>query len=550
MNVQLFQAVDEWLAIDPDDETKAELTSLRERAAAGEAPSLTELQDRFAKTLEFGTAGLRGELGAGPNRMNRVVVARAAHAIGRFLLANQERFWAGRQRPLVVIGYDGRINSDVFARDSAELLAGLGLEVLLFADYAPTPVVAFTGRRLAAAASIMVTASHNPPRDNGYKVYLGGENGGSQLISPDDKAIATLIAATPLSRLPIMERSNQFGKLGYEAIAEYVDRAVELIPVKGPGRDQLKIGHTSLHGVGWETVSAIFERVGFSDTHPVVEQMRPDGRFPTVAFPNPEESGAMDLAFAAAERISADIVLANDPDADRLAVGLKVDDRWQLLTGDQVGLIFGWLLASQSVKGTMANSIVSSARLGKIATHFGLRYQQTLTGFKWISKVPGLSFGYEEALGYCVDPQHTPDKDGITAALLIAELASELKLAGKTLLDYLHQIDEAVGAEANGQISIRVSELSQISNLMGRIRANPPTELLGQEVYFEDLLAGVSLPPTDGVVLTTAGGIRVTVRPSGTEPKLKCYLSVTAASAEDAEARLQLLRAAMQQLLN
>lgn len=553
LDASLQAEIEEWLVIDPDPETRAELASLRDKAVGGETAAVSELVDRFGANLEFGTAGLRGELGAGPNRMNRLVVQRAAWALGQFLLANRARFWADRDRPLVVIGFDGRTNSDVFARDSAEILSGLDIEVGLFANHVPTPVLAFTGKRLASSASIMVTASHNPPRDNGYKVYLGGENGGSQLIAPDDRAIAEKILSLPVADLPKLRRVEVDPKLGFAELEAYLDRTAGLIAAAREARADLKICHTSLHGVGWQTVEALFSRVGFTDLHPVVEQMNPDGRFPTVTFPNPEEPGAMDLAYSTASRIGADLILANDPDADRLAVAVPDASReagWRMLTGDQVGLLLGWVMAAPGHGGTLANSIVSSARLGRIAKHFGLEYQQTLTGFKWISKVPKLRFGYEEALGYCVDPSATPDKDGISAALMIAELAAELHGQGKELPDLLAEIDEQIGAEATSQISIRVTDLAVIADIMSRLRTSPPTSLLGEQLHFEDLKLGRTLPATDGVVLHTDSGLRVTVRPSGTEPKLKCYLSTSAATASEAEARMLELRTAVEQLLH
>lgn len=547
----ITEAVNFWLSIDPDFETQSELRRLVELEATD------ELVDRFAQPLDFGTAGLRGELGAGPNRMNRVVVSRAAHAIGQFLLANQRRFWAGRERPLVAIGFDGRRNSDIFAKDSAEILAGLGIEVLLFGNHVPTPVLAFTGRAVDGAASIMVTASHNPAADNGYKVYLGGENGGSQLVAPDDAAIAQLIESESKVDPGSYLRSAVYETAGIEQIQEYVARAAELVSPEwglsdSSTRAQLRICHTSLHGVGWQTLKTLFHEVGFSDLNPVTEQMQPDARFPTVSFPNPEEAGAMDLSYQTASRIDADIVIANDPDADRLAVALPTKNGWHMLSGDQVGLILGRLFAERHPQTTqsLASSIVSSPRLGRLATARGLSYQQTLTGFKWISKVPNLGFGYEEALGYCVDPEHTPDKDGITAALLIADLAAALKERGESMWGYLREIDDELGAEATDQISIRVTDLSRIAELMSRLRKNPPLDLGGEMVSYEDLLSGASLPATDGIVLSNSAGIRVIVRPSGTEPKLKCYLSATGADPAAAEARLSRLRSSMQQMLH
>ena len=551
LSPEQLDAINFWMTIDPDLETQAELRELMDSGAND------ELADRFAQQLEFGTAGLRGELGAGPNRMNRVVVARAAHAIGQFLLANRPRFWAARNRPLVVIGFDGRRNSDVFAKDSAEILAGLGIEVQLFAGHVPTPVLAFTGHAIGSSASIMVTASHNPPRDNGYKVYLGGDNGGSQLTAPDDSAIARIIESSSRRDPSSYPKSAEYKLVGLEQIQEYVAQAAELVSPEwalsdSSTRAELRICHTSLHGVGWQTLHLLFAEVGFSNLHPVAEQMHPDPLFPTVSFPNPEELGAMDLSYQTASRISVDIILANDPDADRLAVALPTEDGWQMLSGDQVGLILGRLFAERHPQTTqaLASSIVSSPRLGQLASARGLRYQQTLTGFKWISKVQNLGFGYEEALGYCVDPQHTPDKDGITAALLIADLAAALKERGETLWSYLREIDAELGAEATGQIAIRVTDLSLIAELMSRLRENPPLELGGESVSYEDLRRGTRLPATDGIILSNLTGLRVIVRPSGTEPKLKCYLSATGVDFAAAEARLTRLRSAMQQLLN
>jgi phosphomannomutase len=503
-----------WVDQDPDTKTRAELERLIQ------VNDLAGLEDRFSQLLQFGTAGLRGELGAGPNRMNRIVVSYAALAIARFLNSQKTLYQDSNGRLLVVIGYDGRENSDIFARDTAEILAAAGCKALLFQTTVPTPVAAFTGKRLGASATIVVTASHNPPRDNGYKVYLGGANGGSQLISPQDKEIAELI--TQISKTETfgsIQHSSDIEPLTARDISLYIDRALTLIAKNNPQRSDLKITHTALHGVGWPVVEDIFSSAGFT-VEPVSAQQKADPAFPTVKFPNPEEPGAMDLAIAAAEENQSDLILANDPDADRLAVAVPTADGWRMLTGDQVGLILADYVAQAKKSGTLANSIVS-ANLRKLAEYHKLDYQQTLTGFKWISKVPNLVYGYEEALGYCVDPLQTPDKDGITAALLIAELAAYLKSQGKSLLDRLTELNEKFGEISTGQVSIRVQELSVIGKIMQHVRNQPPTDFDGN-LIMTDLAKSESMK-TDAVILENEK-VRMIFRPSGTEPKLKCYL--------------------------
>lgn len=512
-----------WLEQDPDPVTRAELEGLL--AAANDE----ELADRFSQSLQFGTAGLRGELGAGPNRMNRIVVAQAARAIGMFLQANSADYSKAGGELRVVIGYDGRHNSDVFALDSARVLAGLGLKPMLFDRMVPTPVAAFTGRRLGAAATIMVTASHNPPRDNGYKVYLGGKFGGSQLIPPQDSEIAQLIAQTAKSKtFAQIEQSDSFESLGKNEIDAYVARAKQLVEADLFSQSSIKITHTALHGVGWSVIDEIFRGIGLK-LLPTIEQQEPNGDFPTVSFPNPEEKGAMDLAMATAKANGSDLILANDPDADRLAVAVSDGESYRMLTGDEVGLLLADRCASASSEGSLANSLVS-ADISAVAKKHGLKYEQTLTGFKWISKVPNLIYGYEEALGYCVDPEHTPDKDGITAALLIAELAAELKLENLTLLDHLTNLEKEYGKLATGQVSIRVSDLSVISKVMSAVRSNPPAAFGDEELVFEDLLVSKT-HRTDAVVLS-GERTRMIFRPSGTEPKLKCYLQYRGSKAE------------------
>lgn len=539
--MDVFEVANKWLAQDPDPLTRLEIEQLVD------AGNVAELNSRFGSRLQFGTAGLRGELGAGPNRMNRVVVSQTALAIARFLEQNRSDYLDKNGELSVVIGYDGRVNSDIFAQDSAEIFAATGIKTRLFDCAVPTPVAAFTGKRFLASATVIVTASHNPPRDNGYKVYLGGNNGCSQLIAPQDKQIAALIGeiAESLSFAEI-PKSSQIEKLGQEDIDAYVARAAKLVGQNPAGRKDLKITYTAMHGVGFRVMKAVFDRTGF-EFGSVLQQQEPDGLFPTVAFPNPEEPGAMDLSLEHAKLNHSDLIIANDPDADRLAVGVRKGNSYQMLTGDQVGLLLAEMVASGKQTGTLANSIVS-ASLAKVATFHGLKYQQTLTGFKWISKVPNLSFGYEEALGYCIDPEFTPDKDGISAALAIAELAATLKAEGMDLIDLLRGLAKRYGHLATGQVSIRVTDLSVIKNLMSDIKQNPVSEILGEPAEFVNLELGQNLPATEGVIFTTTS-YRVIIRPSGTEPKLKCYLQVTAESEDSSQQKLATLKTWAQQLL-
>ncbi len=486
--------------------------------------------------------------------MNRVLVAQAAAGLAKFVLENTP---AG-ETPSIVVGFDGRINSAVFARDSAAIFAGAGIRALLFDGVVPTPVLAFAGKHLNTSAAVMVTASHNPPRDNGYKVYLGGSNGGSQIISPTDKAIAAAIAEVAASKtFDSIRKGANIEIVGDELRQAYVAETAGLTGEITASRD-LKIVYTAMHGVGWHIIDPLFKAVGLAAPITVTEQLLPDGNFPTVSFPNPEEPGAMDLSFAKAREVGADLIIANDPDADRLAVGVRDDsatEKWRRLTGDEIGLILGDEMARRAVAegktGALACSIVSSSALGAVAKHYGLEYRETLTGFKWISKVPNLIFGYEEALGYCVDAAHTPDKDGISAALIIADLATRLAKTGQTLTDHLAELGARYGHYATGQISIRVTDLSIISGLMAKLRQQTPETIDGTDAAFTDLATGsANLAPTDGVRFELADGRRVIVRPSGTEPKLKCYLQAIGDSAEAAKAALASLEAAMREFLS
>ncbi|MEU6135988.1 phospho-sugar mutase [Nocardioides sp. NPDC047086] len=501
----------EWLADDPDAQTRAELESLLTSTAPG---ATAELADRFSGMLQFGTAGLRGALGAGPNRMNRVVVIKAAAGLARYLLAT------GAQGP-VVIGYDARHNSDVFAQDTAEVMTGAGLHALVMPRSLPTPVLAYAVKALGASAGVMVTASHNPPQDNGYKVYLGD---GSQIVPPADVEIAKRIAA--VDKVSSVPQGPAGQTISEDLVDSYLDTVVGLLDEGGP-RD-LRTVYTPLHGVGGDLVQLAMRFAGFPEPLVVKEQERPDPDFPTVAFPNPEEPGAMDRAMALASKKGADLVIANDPDADRCAAAIPVGKKWRMLTGDEVGALLATHLIRKGVTGTYAASIVSSSLLGKIAAAAGQAYAETLTGFKWISRAPGLAFGYEEALGYCVDPEHVRDKDGISALLLLCELAASLKAEGRDLADLLDELAVEHGLHATAQLSIRLEDPAQIAGAMQRLRDRPVTALAGAAVQqLDDLTTGIGgLPPTDGIRYQLAGGSRVIVRPSGTEPKIKCYLEV------------------------
>ncbi|MFC5957369.1 phospho-sugar mutase [Streptomyces pratens] len=505
-----------WLAEDPDPETRAELAALLD------ADDVTELTARFSGTLQFGTAGLRGELGAGPRRMNRTVVIRAAAGLAAYLKRH------GHTGGLVVIGYDARHKSADFARDTAAVMTGAGLRAAVLPRPLPTPVLAFAVRHLGAVAGVEVTASHNPPRDNGYKVYLGD---GSQIVPPADTEIAAEIAAVgSLNDVPRPDAGWE--TLDDSVLDAYLARTDAVLAKDSPRT--ARTVYTAMHGVGKDVLLAAFARAGFPEPVLVAEQAEPDPDFPTVAFPNPEEPGAMDLAFAAAREAEPDLVIANDPDADRCAAAVRdtagggdADGGWRMLRGDEVGALLAAHLVRRGATGTFAESIVSSTLLARIAEQAGLPHEETLTGFKWIARVEGLRYGYEEALGYCVDPDGVRDKDGITAALLLAELASGLKEEGRTLLDLLDDLAVTHGLHATDQLSVRVEDLSLIADAMRRLRENPPAELAGLPVTeAEDLTRGTdTLPPTDGLRYTLRGA-RVIVRPSGTEPKLKCYLEV------------------------
>jgi len=537
MNHALVAEVKAWIEDDPDPVTASELQRLLD---VGDE---TMLRIYFNGFLQFGTAGLRGPNGPGPSCMNRAVVGRAAAGIAAYMKA--------RGMTRVVIGRDARHGSTEYALESAEIFSGAGMEVFLLPRALPTPVLAYATTALKADVGVMVTASHNPPQDNGYKVYIGPDADGityasSQIVNPTDGFIAREIAA--ITTLKSQLRGKSWTVLDEALINKYVQRTAEL--GKNPG--SLKIVYTAMHGVGTQTLAEVFKVAGFPDLILVGEQADPDPDFPTVAFPNPEEPGAIDLALATARTHGADLVIANDPDADRCAAAIK--DRsgeWRMLRGDELGVIFGEWIARTSPRGTFGNSIVSSSILRKISAHYGINFQEVLTGFKWLAKIEDLAFGYEEAIGYAVDSETVNDKDGISAAIFLAQIATDLALEGKDLNDLLDEVWQRHGFHATEQISIRVSDMSAITSLLAGLRSNPPHEIAGRAVESIDDLAAPTdgLPPTDGIRLWLAGGVRIIIRPSGTEAKLKCYIEVITPDQESAEMQLNALRAPLKAFL-
>ncbi|MDI6022450.1 phospho-sugar mutase [Leucobacter sp. UT-8R-CII-1-4] len=546
---QLEAQVREWISADPDPVTIAEADTLLSSALAGDTEAETQLRSAFAGRLAFGTAGLRAELGAGPARMNRVVVSQTSAGFAAYLLqraANGET----SNPPSIVIGYDGRVNSDVFARDTAEIMAGAGLSVTLLPQAMPTPVTAFAVRHLGVSAGVMVTASHNPPRDNGYKVYLGDADAGSQIIPPTDGDIAAqidLVAARPFAGLP---RSNDYTVAGPEVQQAYVAHTAAAVRAglpRDPAQpDQplaadvpLRIVYTAMHGVGSDTAHQVFASLNLPAVTPVPEQDRPDGAFPTVSFPNPEEPGALDLAFRTAREIDAELIVAHDPDADRLAIALpdpNSAEGYRRLTGNELGLLLGWRAAARerlraenegtALRGALACTNVSSPALGAVAREYGLDYAETLSGFKWVSRVPALIFGFEEAIGYLTHPEVVRDKDGILASADAIAMVREAKLAGKTLWDLLDDAGERFGHFSSSQVVVRLGGMHESAQLAEWVRQNPPSEFGGVAVAeVHDLLVpGAAAVPANVLSYQLADGSRVMIRPSGTEPKLKVYI--------------------------
>jgi phosphomannomutase len=614
VGAELRARVEAWIAEDPDPVDRAELAALLDRASAagedtasagiGDAGSAaddlialvasgdaeeaaSQLEDRFAARLTFGTAGLRGQMGAGPNRMNRAVVRAATSAVAGWLLDSAAA-------PLsVVIGCDARHRSDEFADEAAQVLAGAGIRAYLLPRPCPTPLVAFAVRYLPASAGIVITASHNPRMDNGYKLYLSD---GAQVIPPADAEIeARITELGPLLDIPTAPLGSPgITALGNEVADSYLSAVTGGAGPHQARPPQLAVVYTPLHGIARNLLLRVLQRAGFGRPHVVTVQGQPDPDFPTAAFPNPEEPTALTLALADARALDADLMLANDPDGDRLAVAvpepdtrrkirnvpgtsMPEDGRWRVLNGDQVGALLGhYLLAQASVAaaGTaaaprplVATTIVSSTLLSKIAAKAGAAYAETLTGFKWIARaadqVPGAAFvfGYEEAIGYAVGDV-VRDKDGIGAALAFLRLATDAARAGRSVLDLYDELERDHGVHHTAQLSLHVAAASEV---MQRLRAAPPASLAGRAVDSltdysltsgtGDTLTG--LPPSD-VLSFTVGTDRVVIRPSGTEPKIKAYLEIVEqvrpggliAARLAAQRRLTPLRAAVKALLS
>jgi phosphomannomutase len=510
----------DWIAHDPDPATAAELAGC----------DAEELSARFARPLTFGTAGLRGPVRGGPDAMNLAVVVRATWAVATVL---KNRGLAGST---VVVGRDARHGSAQFARATAEVFAAEGFPVVLLPRPVPTPVLAFSVRQLPAAAGIQITASHNPPTDNGYKVYF---DGGIQIISPTDREIETAMAAAPFAdlipRAPVEPR-------GSALVDRYSERAAQVRRSSG----SVRVALTPLHGVGGALAVETLRRAGFDDVHTVATQFAPDPDFPTVPFPNPEEPGATDALLGLAADVDADIAIALDPDADRCAVGTPSRSGWRMLSGDETGWLLGdYLLSNIDTPQTsvVASTVVSSRMLAAIAAHYGARHVETLTGFKWLARadanLPGytLIYAYEEAIGHCVDPAAVRDKDGISAAVLAADLVASLKHRGRSMPDALDDLARRHGVHVVAAVSKPVTDLGEAAALMDRLRADPPTRLVGFASSTTDLLQGGE-SRTDALVFAGGAGgtsVRVVVRPSGTESKLKYYLEVRCAATADVD---------------
>ena len=538
MDQSLVGEVQAWIADDPDPVTASQLQLWLD------SNNEAELRTSFNGFLQFGTAGLRGPIRPGPSGMNRAVVGRTAAGLVTYMKE--------RNLTSVVIGRDARYGSEDYTFETAEIMSGAGMKVFVLPRPLPTPVLAFATNELSCDVGIMVTASHNPPQDNGYKVYLGGtvdgiEYRGSQIVSPTDVSIAKNIDA--ITSLKAQPRGKVWTVLGEEIIEKYIARTAALATKPG----SLRIVYTAMHGVGTETLQRVFQKAGFASPILVDAQAAPDPDFPTVAFPNPEEPGAIDLALETAKTFDADLVIANDPDADRCAAAVKDPATgWRMLRGDELGAILGESIARKTNSGIFANSIVSSSILKKIAEHYNLEFKETLTGFKWLAKIKGLTFGYEEALGYAVDAKTVNDKDGISAAITLAQIATDLAADGKTLLDLLDEIWERHGFHATEQISIRLSDLSKVGVILGGLRSNPPQNIAGRTVTSIDDLAAPTdgLPPTDGLRIWLDGGVRIIIRPSGTEAKMKCYIEVIEKDSKTAQVVLDQLRPPLKELLS
>ncbi|MDA9786825.1 phospho-sugar mutase [Pontimonas sp.] len=548
--MSLGEQISAWRDQEPEDAHREFLTDLLAKLSVGNSEAAKSAQDMFGSQLSFGTAGIRGPMRPGPNGMNRVVVAHTTAGLARYL---QESLPKNQGRPLrVAIGFDGRHHSEVFAQDAAQIFSGYGIQALILPRLLPTPVLAFTVRKLGCDAGVMVTASHNPPQDNGYKVYFGGSDEGSQIIPPVDREIEAQIqqVARTLAWSEIPRSPTLVSTIEAAVVDDYISASLDSLSLTGPHTSSLSIVYTAMHGVGGKTFLETLSQAGFPTPHIVEEQFHPDGDFPTVSFPNPEEKGALDLSYKKARHVDADLIIAHDPDADRLAVAIpdpSSQSGYRPLTGNQLGAILGWHIADKTrgagSSGSLANSLVSSPVLGKIARHFELGHEETLTGFKYVSRVKGLVFGFEEALGYLVTPDVVKDKDGISAGLLLISLAYTLADEGKTLADYLHTIEDAVGAFSSSQVTVKLEDGTPASRLTNSLRSSS-ISVIGDRAVTEsdDFLDGVSgFPPEDILRYYLDDGSRVTVRPSGTEPKVKVYIDTTGESSEAAQATLHQL---------
>jgi phosphomannomutase len=512
---QLIKTAQDWVAQDFDEANIAELTKLI-TAAQSNPSAVAELATRFSGPLKFGTAGLRAKTGAGESQMNRASVAKAAFGVATWMQSQQYR--------TLVVGNDARTGSNAYATDTCKIAAALGLTVIRLENPLPTPVLAYALTKLKADAAIMVTASHNPASDNGYKVY---DKTGSQIISPTDEEIAELISTAPKANQ--IDRSGAYQNLAM--IEEYVD-FVASKALYDLSKD-VKIAYTALHGVGSVTFNKLMKKLGYLKIFEVDKQQLPDPNFPTVKFPNPEEDGAMELVLEVASANQVDVVIANDPDADRTAVAVPTKSGWRVLTGDELGTLLAWWcikrreLNGEAIAGAMAASIVSGSMCKRIAEAHGLKFFYTLTGFKYVSRVPELIFGYEEAIGYAVLPAQVKDKDGISAALFAVEFISYLKSQNSSAVEQLESLYSEFGTVLTKQITLRLDSIEAVTNKLNGLIANLPSRLgtiaLQQIENFADGID--SLPKSNGIKLNFNNG-RVIIRPSGTEPKLKCYVEV------------------------
>ena len=512
MSDLLISLAKNWAEHDPDTKTKQQVLDL---IKDNDIDKLTSL---FSGDLEFGTAGLRSEIGPGQSRMNRAVVIRATYGLCQYLLNKYPN-----KKPKLIVGNDARHLSDQFAQDVCGVAVSLGLEVFRLPSNLPTPVLAFGVRHIGADAGVMITASHNPPQDNGYKVY---DHLGAGIIPPMDKEIAQLIKSAPMAdEIKLVTGWNEI-----DITTQYQQRAAQLVT---NNYGQIKVAFTPMHGVGQETFDACMKEAGFNPSINVAEQTKPDPDFPTVSFPNPEEPGAMDLLLALAQTIDADVAIANDPDADRCAVAVPEKGNWKVLSGDELGFLLAWWMIEKSkltnvpLRGQMVASIVSSSLVPKMAQAHGLKGASTLTGVKWMGHLENLIFGYEEAIGYCTDPDFVRDKDGITAALRVVEMISYLKQNNNSVTGILNEIYQEFGVHLTKQLSFRFASVSEAIKITQKLISDSPTKIGEFNVEkVENMNDGIDgLPPTSGIRLTTKNG-RIIVRPSGTEPKLKCYLEV------------------------